>query len=117
MGKARAEETDRILAELQGQIDAIKNAAVKEEGKAEEAKLIKENAELRKEVDALKVALTLAEIGNGVRQVPLPTPSALAAYANVAAAASDAPAPEPAPSKPSDASKGAKKNNQDNKAS
>jgi len=96
--KARSEETDRILANLQGAIDLIRAAAVKEAGKGEEEKLFKENEQLKKEVEALKVALTLAEIGNGVRQVKLPTQGSLAECAKLSAGTeSSAPAVAPAP--------------------
>jgi len=85
--KARAEQTDKILAELQGQIEAIKKAAVREASRGEEEKLFKENEDLKKEIQSLKMALTLAEIGNGVRQVKMPTQAALSASVPASAAA------------------------------
>ena len=39
--------------------------SVKAAGLGEEENLLKENEELKKEIQALKVALTVAEIGNG----------------------------------------------------
>jgi len=110
--KGRSEETDRILADLQGAIEAIKAAAVKEAGKGEEEKLIKENEELKKEVQSLKTALTLAEIGNGVRMVKLPTKGSLTACASLAAS-SEASAPET--TKPSQEAKPAKSEGKKNK--
>jgi len=117
--KARSEETDRILAELQGQIEAIKKAAVKAAGLGEEENLLKENEELKKEIQALKVALTVAEIGNGVRQVNLPTKASLAAFSSAASSTSEqdnssssAAVSAPAPK----AESGGKKNKQDSAA-
>ncbi|GFS11977.1 aminoacyl tRNA synthase complex-interacting multifunctional protein 1-like [Elysia marginata] len=63
--KARAEQTEKILADLQVRVAAIKQAAVKEAGLVEEEKLLKENAELRKEIESIKRALIMAEISNG----------------------------------------------------
>lgn len=98
--KARSEETDRILAELQGQIEAVRKAAVREAGRGEEEQLVKENEAIRREVLALKKALALAEIGNGVRQVKMPTKGDLSSLSASTASAppvvngSSAPAPE-----------------------
>ncbi|KAH9489034.1 Aminoacyl tRNA synthase complex-interacting multifunctional protein 1 [Bulinus truncatus] len=78
--KAKAELAEKILADLQNQIDAIKRAALKSAGLEEEKQLIKENEALRKEIESVKTALFLAEVGNGVRQVQLPTKAALAAF-------------------------------------
>ncbi|BFZ14598.1 hypothetical protein BsWGS_17637 [Bradybaena similaris] len=77
--EARAEQTDRILASLQAQIEHVKKIAVKQAGLGEEEKLIKENEQLRKEIESIKKELILAEIEHGVRQVQLPTKAALAA--------------------------------------
>jgi len=93
--KARAEQTDQIMAELQGQIEAIKKAAVREASRGEEEKLFKENEDLKKEIQSLKMALTLAEIGNGVRQVKMPTQAALSACVPAAATASTTPSTTP----------------------
>ena len=38
---------------------------VREASRGEEEKLFKENEDLKKEIQSLKMALTLAEIGNG----------------------------------------------------
>lgn len=94
--KARSEQTDKILAELKNQVEAIKKAALREAGRAEEVKLEKENEKIKREIQALKQALTLAEIGNGVRQVLLPTQGALAACAASASATASAPSSAPA---------------------
>ncbi|GFN77762.1 aminoacyl tRNA synthase complex-interacting multifunctional protein 1 [Plakobranchus ocellatus] len=88
--KARAEVTEKILSDLKTQVAAVKQAAVKEAGLAEEDKLRKENAELRQEIERVKKALIVAEIGNGVRQVLLPNKAELAKFT---AKAADSPAP------------------------
>ncbi|KAI8798609.1 aminoacyl tRNA synthase complex-interacting multifunctional protein 1 [Biomphalaria glabrata] len=77
-GKAALAE--KILADLQSQIEAIRKAAIQSAGLEEEKQLIKENEELRKEIESVKTALFLAEVGNGVRQVQLPTKAALSAF-------------------------------------
>lgn len=86
--KARAELTEKILADLQTRVSALKKAAVKEAGLAEEEKLLKENAELKSEIEKVKKALIMAEISNGVRQVYMPTKGELAKFSVKAAESS-----------------------------
>ncbi|KAK3795103.1 hypothetical protein RRG08_028304 [Elysia crispata] len=86
--KARAELTEKILGDLQIRVAALKQAAVKEAGLAEEEKLRKENAELKIEIEKMKKALVMAEIGNGVRQVYMPTKAELAKFSAKAAESS-----------------------------
>ncbi|XP_059153104.1 aminoacyl tRNA synthase complex-interacting multifunctional protein 1-like [Physella acuta] len=75
--KEKQQYTEKLLFELRNQIEAIKKVAVKQAGLPEEENLIKENEALRKEIDSVKTALFIAEIGNGVRQVQLPSKGVL----------------------------------------
>ncbi|KAK3576394.1 hypothetical protein CHS0354_026727 [Potamilus streckersoni] len=68
----RARLAETIIIELRNQIESLKQAAVVDACKLQEERLRQENVALRKKLDALKVRMMIAEIRNGVKQVPLP---------------------------------------------
>jgi len=70
----RSQEADAIIADLTSKIEQIK-AMRKLPPNIQETILKQENAQLRKQVDALKNELTVLEVRNGKIQVALPKPS------------------------------------------
>jgi len=70
----RSQEADAIIADLTAKIEQIK-AMGKLPPNIQETILKQENAQLRKQVDALKNELTVLEVRNGKIQVALPKPS------------------------------------------
>jgi len=70
----RSQEADAIIADLTSKIEQIK-AMGKLPPNIQETILKQENAQLRKQVDALKNELTVLEVRNGKIQVALPKPS------------------------------------------
>lgn len=68
----RAKQAEEIIAVLKTQIQDLRQSAAESVSKPEESRLRQENQELRKQIENLKVQLMLAEIQNGVKQVPLP---------------------------------------------
>lgn len=69
----RAREAEEMVGQLKQQIEQVKQTAGVSVSKPEEMRLNEENQRLREEIEKLKVRLVLAEIRNGVKQVPLPT--------------------------------------------
>lgn len=69
----RAKQAESIITELKQQIEILRQNAAVTISKPEEERLKTENQKLRTEVKELKSQLILAEIKNGVKQVPLPT--------------------------------------------
>ncbi|XP_060066818.1 aminoacyl tRNA synthase complex-interacting multifunctional protein 1-like [Ylistrum balloti] len=74
----RADEAEKIITELKATIELLKDKAAVVESKPEEERLRQENANLRTEIDALKIQLVLTEVRNGVKQVALPSQEAIA---------------------------------------
>ncbi|KAL3878360.1 hypothetical protein ACJMK2_030721 [Sinanodonta woodiana] len=68
----RAKLADTIIIQLKNQIESLKQAAVADACRIDEERLKQENAAMRQKLQALKVRMMIAEIKNGVKQVPLP---------------------------------------------
>lgn len=68
----RAKQAEEIIAQLKAQIASVKQAAALSVSQPEEERVKKENEELRKKIISLKTTLALAEIRNGVKQIPIP---------------------------------------------
>nr|XP_022325690.1 aminoacyl tRNA synthase complex-interacting multifunctional protein 1-like [Crassostrea virginica] len=68
----RAKQAESMIAALKKQIEIIRQNAAIAISKPEEDLLKLENQKLRADVEELKSQLMLAEIKNGVKQVPLP---------------------------------------------
>ncbi|XP_076467716.1 aminoacyl tRNA synthase complex-interacting multifunctional protein 1-like [Babylonia areolata] len=92
--KAQAEQADTIISKLKQQICVLQTATAASAGKQEEERLKVENDALRQEIEKVKLSLMVAEIRNGVRQVPVPQARKQVASVEVAA---EKPAQTPAP--------------------
>ncbi|WAR18916.1 AIMP1-like protein [Mya arenaria] len=68
----RARQADEIIAQLKAHIEIVKKSAAVSVSKPEEERVAAENASLREKIKQLKMTLVLAEIKNGVKQIPLP---------------------------------------------
>ncbi|XP_029642215.1 aminoacyl tRNA synthase complex-interacting multifunctional protein 1-like [Octopus sinensis] len=68
----RATLAEEILAKLKHQLEDVKRVAMKNIVKKEEERIRRENERLKIEVGDYKKKLMLAEIGNGIRQIPIP---------------------------------------------
>ncbi|XP_014781138.1 aminoacyl tRNA synthase complex-interacting multifunctional protein 1 [Octopus bimaculoides] len=68
----RATLAEEILAKLKHQLEDVKRTAMKNIVKKEEQQIRRENERLKVEVNEYKKKLMLAEIGNGIRQIPIP---------------------------------------------
>lgn len=68
----RARQAEEMIGHLKQQIEQVKQTAGVSVSKPEESRLQEENQRLRQDIENLKVKLMLAEIKNGVKQVPLP---------------------------------------------
>lgn len=75
--RTRADQADKIIATLRHQISTLQTATALSAGRGEEARLRAENESLRREIEKARVSLMVAEIRNGVRQVPVPPRRAL----------------------------------------
>ncbi|XP_036362533.1 aminoacyl tRNA synthase complex-interacting multifunctional protein 1-like isoform X2 [Octopus sinensis] len=64
-----AQHAEEILTNLKQQLE-VKHTAMKNMNK-EEKRICRENERLKREVDEYKKKLLLAEIGNGIKQIPL----------------------------------------------
>ncbi|KAM8802894.1 aminoacyl tRNA synthase complex-interacting multifunctional protein 1 [Rhynchonycteris naso] len=76
-------EADQIIEYLKQQVALLKEKAILQATLREEKKLRVENAKLKKEIEELKQELILAEIKNGVKQVPFPSGTPLQANSTV----------------------------------
>nr|KAG5692183.1 hypothetical protein BaRGS_008729 [Batillaria attramentaria] len=93
-------------------ISALQTATALTAGRGEEQRLRTENEALRKEIEKARLSLMVAEIRNGVRQVPLPARRTLATSASAGGegqAPAASPPTEQAQSKPAAAQPQAKK--------
>ncbi|GAB1601243.1 aminoacyl tRNA synthase complex-interacting multifunctional protein 1-like [Argonauta hians] len=68
----QASLAEEILAKLKHQLEEVKRTSMKSILRKEEERIRVENERLKCEVDDYKKKLMLAEIGNGIRQIPLP---------------------------------------------
>ncbi|CAI9727961.1 Hypothetical predicted protein [Octopus vulgaris] len=60
-----------ILTNLKQQLEEVKCTAMKNIMNKEEKQICRENEQLKREADEYKKKLLLAEIGNGIKQIPL----------------------------------------------
>lgn len=73
----KATVAENILVKVKAQLEAVKQTAMLNFMNEEKSRLEGENQRLRNEIDGFKKELILAEIGNGVKQVYIPTERAI----------------------------------------